>query len=159
MNEHVVYAIERGLRYEDGQVVGERGRPLKPILQSSGYCQYTLVKIGGGQVSVYAHKVVYYLATGDERAFDYAYDVHHIDGDKSNNHFENLQLMDKHEHRRMEAMGKRKNTKLTPAQVADIRIRYAQGGATHRSLAREYGISHVQIGDIIRLISWVLTDV
>jgi len=36
--------------------------------------------------------------------------------------------------------------RLTDAEVEEIRQRYALGGATHRSLAAEYGVSHGTIG-------------
>ena len=41
-------------------------------------------------------------------------------------------------------------SKLTDKQVEEIRTRYAAGGVTYRSLAKEYGVSHQQIGDIVR---------
>lgn len=53
----------------------------------------------------------------------------------------------------------RKNTrasKLTYDQVADIRARYA-AGKSQGALAREYKMSAVQIGRIVRMESW--TDV
>jgi hypothetical protein len=45
-------------------------------------------------------------------------------------------------------------SKLTIAQVYDIRERYAQGGVSHRQLAQEYNVRHSTIGAIIRRKLW-----
>jgi hypothetical protein len=47
-----------------------------------------------------------------------------------------------------------RTTKLDPAQVAEIRLTYAAGGRTKTSLAREYGVSDVQIGYILSGRCW-----
>lgn len=44
--------------------------------------------------------------------------------------------------------------KLTMKKVQDIRKRYAKGGVTHRSLAKDHNVSHVLIGSIIRREIW-----
>jgi len=46
------------------------------------------------------------------------------------------------------------NSKLTQDKADEIRRWYAEGGVTHRSLALEYGISHSQIGNILRHKRW-----
>jgi hypothetical protein len=45
-------------------------------------------------------------------------------------------------------------SKLTEAQVLEIRARHAQGGVTNAAMAREYGVSKVLIGLIVRRLSW-----
>lgn len=45
--------------------------------------------------------------------------------------------------------------KLTDAKVACIRARYAAGGVSQCSLAREYGVSHPAINNIVQRKSWV----
>lgn len=44
--------------------------------------------------------------------------------------------------------------KLTEAQVADIRARYAQGGISQSALADEYGVIQITISRIIRREIW-----
>jgi len=44
--------------------------------------------------------------------------------------------------------------KLTAAQVAEIRHRYAAGGILQRELGEIYGVSQTQIGRIIRRVRW-----
>jgi hypothetical protein len=46
------------------------------------------------------------------------------------------------------------SAKLTESQVCTIRSRYAAGGATHASLAREYGVSEGIIRHIISRRAW-----
>ena len=45
-------------------------------------------------------------------------------------------------------------SKLTETDVREIRIKYANGGITHRQLALEYGISQQAITKIIRRRTW-----
>jgi hypothetical protein len=47
------------------------------------------------------------------------------------------------------------NAKLTAAQVTEIRVKYAAGGRTQRSLADEYGMHWVTVHDIVRGKRWV----
>mgnify|MGYP000207962994 CR=1 FL=1 len=46
------------------------------------------------------------------------------------------------------------NAKLSDAQVADIRRRYASGGVRQEDLAREVGVSQVQVSRIVRGKLW-----
>jgi hypothetical protein len=45
-------------------------------------------------------------------------------------------------------------SKLTALQVVEIRKRYAEGGVTHQSLGKEYGVHGNVIGALIRRITW-----
>lgn len=47
------------------------------------------------------------------------------------------------------------NAKLTKAQVDDIRARYAAGGESHRSLARQFGVTHQNIASIVNNKKWL----
>lgn len=49
---------------------------------------------------------------------------------------------------------KNSNSKLTIAQVREIRIRYAVGGISHKKLGDEFGISDGQIGYIVNYKGW-----
>lgn len=44
--------------------------------------------------------------------------------------------------------------KLTAAQVADLRVRYAAGGIGQRALAREFGLSQAQVSNIVSGARW-----
>lgn len=46
------------------------------------------------------------------------------------------------------------HARLTEAQVREIRQAYAAGGVTQQQLADQYGIAQVNIGKIIRRVTW-----
>jgi len=50
------------------------------------------------------------------------------------------------------------NSKLTEAQVREIRARYERGSVTYRSLAAEYGVSQTLIGAVIRRELWACVE-
>lgn len=57
-----------------------------------------------------------------------------------------------------QAKGERVGTvKLTEVQVEDIRKRYYEGGVTQEDLGKEYGISQVRVGMIVRNEGWVIS--
>jgi DNA-binding MarR family transcriptional regulator len=45
-------------------------------------------------------------------------------------------------------------SKLTEAQVTEIRQRYAAGGISQSALAREYGLNQPTVGEIVRREIW-----
>lgn len=47
-----------------------------------------------------------------------------------------------------------RSAKLTPAQVVEIRARYAAGGVSYAKLCREYGVCERNILDIVRRRIW-----
>ena len=49
---------------------------------------------------------------------------------------------------------RRGDTKLTQTQVDEIREKYAKGDTTQRKLAKEYGVVHSQIGNVVRRKHW-----
>jgi hypothetical protein len=69
--------------------------------------------------------------------------VHHGPGGTKDNRIENLTLASSHsEHRRL-------HTRLTDAQVREIRALAAIGDITKRAIARRYGFSEQYIGQIV----------
>jgi len=89
--------------------------------------------------------------------------TNHIDGDKTNNHIENLEYLTRHGNiRHSWKIGLRSPilgtshgmSKLTEAQVLGIRSRYAWGAATQTALAQEYGVSQSRISYIVTRRNW-----
>lgn len=111
------------------------------------------------------HKLVaHYYVHNENRETKNA--VIHIDYDKQNNHFSNLRWVDSHE-AGMHAWNNedresrlnflkitnRKN-KLSPEKAEAIRRRYARGNSTMKQIAKQYGVSEMQISRVIRGENW-----
>jgi len=143
-------AINEGLRYENGQVIGVRGFALTPRCKENG-C-YT-VSVYSTHVSL--PKLVYYLTTRDARAFDPEYEIHHIDGYRDNHSAGNLMVLKRFDKRSVKNTGEgNPSSKLTIGDVRAIRERYEEGNITYAELGKWYGVSSVQIGNIIRGDKW-----
>lgn len=111
------------------------------------------------------HKLVaYYFVKNDDPDSKHA--VIHKDYDKLNNHYSNLQWVDSHE-AGMHAWNNedratrlnflkitnRKN-KLSPEKAEAIRRRYERGNSTMKQIARQYGVSEMQISRVVRGENW-----
>lgn len=129
---------------------------LKPA-PSRGYLQVNLCKAGKRE-HVLIHVVV-------ARAFldppvDPSHEVNHIDFDKSNNREGNLEWMEHADNNRHSKdviprhRGEANHSKLTEANVRDIRTRYAVGNVTADSLGKEFGVSGVTIWKIVKRKKW-----
>lgn len=73
---------------EDGTVIGARGKELKPDINSVGYKRVSLCK-NGKVLRVFVHRLValHFL----EKPEGSGWCVNHIDGDRQNNHYTNLE--------------------------------------------------------------------
>lgn len=109
--EIVDFAISRGVRYENGQVIGVRGKPLAPIPHSRGYVSYQMPtgKAPSDYKLIYGHKLIYYLVYRDERAFSSEYEVHHKNLVKTDNSPDNLELKTVSTHRSEHMIGNKRN--------------------------------------------------
>lgn len=92
-------------------------------------------------------------------------DVNHIDGDKTNNHVENLEYVTRSENLKhafrlglaTTPFGKRGERSmravLTDGKVIEMRERYSNG-ASRRQLATDFGVSYYTVWDITERRSW-----
>lgn len=74
-----------------GRLMNRYGRILKPRLQNSGYYFYSLYDGRGRdfQTQITVHKLVMISFIGNNKG----YDINHIDGNKLNNHVNNLEYI------------------------------------------------------------------
>lgn len=91
------------------------------------------------------------------------FQINHIDGNKENNHYKNLEYISPSENVRhawkiglnTPVSGMRSgHAKLTDQQVLEIRRRYQDDGITQASLAEIYGVNQTNIGFIVRREHW-----
>lgn len=131
------------------------GRVLKPHFNKSGYVQVNL----GSKLKVYIHRVVAecYL-TG----FDLSLDINHIDGNKENNHYTNLECISHSEnmkHARLNGLiksiqgSKNHVSKLVEDDVINIR-RLFKEGKSYNELSKLYNMSYSGIYSIIKNKIW-----
>src|SRR5690606_17912479 len=73
--------------FEDGTVIGARGKELKQDVNSTGYKRVTLCKLGRTK-RVFVHKLV---AMHFVDGYRDGLVVNHKDGDNTNNHADNLE--------------------------------------------------------------------
>lgn len=129
-----------------GRVRNRRGYVLKQSVTSWGYWRVGLFRQGEGTREQRVHRLV---ALAFIPLIEGKTHVNHINGDKQDNRFENLEWMTKLENEaHAHAMGRNhaitnpnRGWKLTVDNVIDIRTRKA-AGESGMALAREYGVSN-----------------
>lgn len=87
--------------------------------------------------------------------------VNHIDGDKQNNHFNNLEWVTARENDRhridvlKSGIGESHGfSKLLEGQILDIRKKYSAGERTQITLAKDYGVNKATISKIVNRKLW-----
>ena len=98
----------------------------------------------------YAHQLVLSHFTGEKPE---GYECDHIDCDPTNNALHNLRYRTIYENRSMKG-STNPQSKLTEAQVKLIRIIYARGWMTMKSIGLVFKISITQVHMIIRRKQW-----
>ena len=111
--------------------------------------RYKAIKINGKKHDL--HRYIMESHIGRKISFNEV--VHHINGDKTDNRIENLEIMDRSMHSRNHMIGnklsdtaKRKLRKLTVEQV--IEIRKLKGNMSKRKVANIFNVGSATIQDI-----------
>ena len=135
-----------------------KGKNLTNVLMKIGYLSVTLTK-EGKQYKRYVHRLVCETFLEKEEHHEC---VNHINGDKLDNRVENLEWTtysenNKHAYETNLKSNRGENQsrhKLKEEDVLEIRRLYAKGDYTHRGLAKDFGVTHGTIGNIIRRKIW-----
>jgi len=137
---------------------------LRPARNNRGYLTVALYQ-DGKQSRVYVHRLVAEAFLGSQPSPDH--EVNHKNGDKVDNRVENLEWVTKSEnHKHAYGVLGRKPmlpnfcgeqhgmSKFTDGKVVEIRRLYATGNHSYRELGRMFGVSHNNIGRIVRCETW-----
>jgi len=133
--------------------------------RKGSYLMFSAIGSNGNKKTVAAHRLVAkaFIANPDNKPC-----VNHIDHNRLNNCVENLEWVTAKENAQHALLNGRlemsmhrgednNQSKLTTAQVKEIRKRYVRYSKENNctSLAKEFGVSHVTIHNIIKLNAWV----
>lgn len=134
-------------------------RVLSTKPKGTGYVSVRVKKDDGGYIFTSAHRLVALAFLGPPP--DRTSQVCHGNGIKNDNRIENLRydtpianMADVIRHGRSMRGEKNNTTKLQEELVVAIRYLYANKRANRRELARLFGVSYSQIGNILRGESW-----
>lgn len=147
------YAVSRGVAYCDGNIIGISGKPLKPRSAGKGYKTVQLPTPQGFE-NVYVHKLVWYFETGDIRAFDNAYEIHHKNLKRDDNRFDNLEIMLSHNHESLSSKLNLRSAKISLDIADKIKELYAKGKMSQRAIAERFDLSQGHISDIVNDKKW-----
>lgn len=126
---------------DDGTILGKKGSPLSLTKNPNGYLSVCL-----NNKRRLVHKVIYNFFYGEVPK---GLVIDHIDGDRRNNNYKNLQAITQAENVR-----KGKSTTLTTADLMMIRRVLKDRGMTQRALAKLLGVSPQLICDIKKGRAW-----
>lgn len=138
-----------------GNAKNSKGRMKKISDNGAGYKKISASEIGGKMKNFYIHRLVAELFIGE--TCDVKVQVNHIDGDKSNNHVDNLEWVCpkeniKHMHDNNMNMNRRniKNTyKLPDSIIAYAYSKVVMGISGVGVTAKEYGMPRTTLSSIV----------
>lgn len=135
-----------------------RGRILRQPKDKDGYC---LVTLNDGKRSKMGrvHRLVALAFIPNPENLP---EVNHIDENKENNRIDNLEWcttkynLTYGSRKGMMSGTKNNHAKLTEKEVVEIRKIYKEGDSQYgqSALGKRYGVSHIQIANIVNRISW-----
>jgi len=131
---------------------------MKPALDGSGYYRTMLKRDDGVIHTIKVHRIIAstFLEQGDKT------EVNHKNGIKTDNNLDNLEWVTRSENiKHSFRIGLNSNkgegsptAKLKNEQVLEIRAKYKPHVYTRKMLAKEYGVDHTCIKDIVNRRTW-----
>lgn len=125
---------------------------LKPVKSTNGYLKVTLADEYNVKREHSIHRLValHFLEYRQDLV------VNHIDGNKENNHIENLELVTIYENNDHALYNELNigSSKLNHNDVKEIRRLYATGNYTYQQLAEKYNMTYGSIYNIVKYKTW-----
>ncbi|HGH0795735.1 NUMOD4 domain-containing protein [Staphylococcus pseudintermedius] len=154
-NKGRVRSLGRFVKNDNSDVVRFfKGKILKQSQNPYGYPRVSFSKNNVNKKFL-VHRLVMQAFFVD---FDEELEVNHIDGVKTNNSFENLEMVttiDNIRHAHKIGLIKKYGKKLNENDVLKIRKLYANTpNITHQEIADKFGVSDVSISKILRNTTW-----
>jgi len=148
-----VRSLDRMVKYSDGRERFYAGRELRLQADKRGYMTVDIFK-DGKRKNEKVHRLV--AKSFVDGFSEIKNTVNHVDGDKKNNSYENLEWCSAKENAKhaketglMKSCDKHYKSKFTNEEVLKIR-RECEGGRKQRSVAREYGVCETTIHQIVK---------
>ena len=119
--------------YEDGRIWSYwTNKFLKPHLDKGGYQRIGLVDNEGIQKWYFVHKVIYEAVTGEP--IPSGFEINHIDEDKTNNNFTNLNLLTHKENMNFGTRNSRAGKAISKANTNNPKISKSVGAYRNNEL-------------------------
>ena len=155
-----IYFVSDYGRIKSVDLTTEKEVLLKGSKTVKGYHQLNFRLKNDKRFSIYIHKFVaeHFCEKDDDDLF-----VTHLDGQLSNNHYKNLKWINQKERnamqkalppRTMDEKRTGKHVKLTESKVRLIKRRLKRGKTKRKILAKDFGISTMQLSRIARGENW-----
>ena len=154
--DYKVSNLGRVKRFSNGRNIRNNntfsGKILKPIKKRKGYLVVTIYVYGRKtrkQVGISRLVAETFLGPRPD-----GYEINHKSGIKKNNSRYNLEYITQLENHRHAGRLGLSGYKLTEKDVKHIRYLYADGYGSQDKIAKEFGISQMHVGNIIRGKRW-----
>lgn len=148
----LVDALKEYTVMADGTIIGKFGKTLTPFITKKGYCSVTLW-VNGVMKGARVHRLVAFAFHGPSSS-----QVNHIDGNKQNNHYKNLEYVTGKENAahfwRIDGTGP--HVKMTWGKVAEMRHMHETGEYSIAKLTSMFGLRDKKhAADIVHNRAWV----
>jgi hypothetical protein len=154
-----VRSVSRKVPHKRHGFVSVKSKVLKPATDTCGYFRVALSNTKNSLCTKKVHRLVAESFVDGDNSLE----VHHVDGDKKNNHVTNLKWVTRSQNiKENYNLGIQKplkgesngNSKLTEEQVKEIRLSYKPYEFGYKKLADKYGVDKKTIIDIVKFKIW-----